>query len=160
MPDRHTTYRLTLTPATEAALLRLKECGENKQLLSRGHESLKTYLYYTIAWIGYLPLTPWAAWQSMLQDLDQNEAGGGERAGPMLVPLLIGNDGDVRPMSDARSHRRRALRHRRELCAPRLSEQPRRVARAPSQAWSSGPQGTSASGGCRKTSTSSVRSGT
>ena len=35
MPDRHTTYRLTLTPATEAALLRLKECGENKQLLSR-----------------------------------------------------------------------------------------------------------------------------
>ena len=85
MPDRHKTYRLTLTPATEAALLRLKECGENKQLLSRGHESLKTYLYYTIAWIGYLPLTPWAAWQSMLQDLDQIEAGGGERAGPMLV---------------------------------------------------------------------------
>ena len=35
MPDRHTTYRITLTPATEAALLRLKECGENKQLLSR-----------------------------------------------------------------------------------------------------------------------------
>ena len=35
MPDRHKTYRLTLTPATEAALLRLKECGENKQLLSR-----------------------------------------------------------------------------------------------------------------------------
>ena len=61
MPARSYTYRLTLTPATEAALLRLKECGENKQLLSRGHESLKTYLYYTIAWIGYLPLTPWAA---------------------------------------------------------------------------------------------------
>ena len=35
MPDRHKTYRLTLTPATEAELLRLKECGENKQLLSR-----------------------------------------------------------------------------------------------------------------------------
>ena len=35
MPDRHTTYRITLTPATEAALLQLKECGENKQLLSR-----------------------------------------------------------------------------------------------------------------------------
>ena len=35
MPARHKTYRLTLTPATEAALLRLKECGENKQLLSR-----------------------------------------------------------------------------------------------------------------------------
>ena len=35
MPGRHTTYRLTLTPATEAELLRMKECGENKQLLSR-----------------------------------------------------------------------------------------------------------------------------
>ena len=35
MPARSYTYRLTLTPATEAALLRLKECGENKQLLSR-----------------------------------------------------------------------------------------------------------------------------
>ena len=35
MPARHKTYWLTLTPATEAALLRLKECGENKQLLSR-----------------------------------------------------------------------------------------------------------------------------
>ena len=35
MPARQKTYRLTLTPATEAALLRLKECGENKQLLSR-----------------------------------------------------------------------------------------------------------------------------
>ena len=34
MPGRHATYRLTLTPATEAALLRLKECGENKQLLT------------------------------------------------------------------------------------------------------------------------------
>jgi len=53
--------------------------------LAPGHDSLKTYLYYTIAWIGYLPLTPWPAWQSMLQDLDQIEAGGGERAGPMLV---------------------------------------------------------------------------
>ena len=35
MPARHTMYRLTLTPATEADLLRLKECGEDKQLPSR-----------------------------------------------------------------------------------------------------------------------------